>query len=64
MVVSQLLQGLPGSRFNVLDVGWRVGKTARFLTLDPRINYIGFDIFKPAIDWANDAFSPVVGKRF
>ncbi|WP_147104332.1 class I SAM-dependent methyltransferase [Tateyamaria sp. syn59] len=64
LVISQLLQGLPGPHFNVLDVGCGVGKTARFLTLDPRINYIGFDIFKPAIDWANDAFSPVVGRRF
>jgi SAM-dependent methyltransferase len=47
----------------VLDIGCGVGKTARFLALDRRIQYVGFDIFAPAIAWARQAFEPFFGAR-
>lgn len=37
---------------SVLDIGCGCGRTARFLLLRPDIRYLGFDIFKPAIEWA------------
>jgi SAM-dependent methyltransferase len=48
----------------VLDIGCGCGRTARFLLLRPDIRYIGFDIFKPAIDWANEHVVPLTGGRF
>jgi len=64
LVITQLLRDMPGPTYNVLDVGCGIGKTARFLALDSRIHYVGFDIFKPAIKWATDAFTPALGDRF
>lgn len=48
----------------LLDIGCGVGKTARFLAIDQTIRYVGFDIFKPAIEWANTYLVPKIGTRF
>lgn len=46
----------------VLDVGCGCGKLARFLYLVPRLNYVGIDLFKPAIEWCRRAFSELEGR--
>jgi SAM-dependent methyltransferase len=51
-------------RASVLDMGCGVGKTARFLALNPFIEYCGFDIFMPAIEWCRREFPKVTGSRF
>jgi SAM-dependent methyltransferase len=51
-------------RASVLDIGCGVGKTARFLVLNPLIDYCGFDIFQPSIDWCNREFPVIAGDRF
>ena len=48
----------------VLDMGCGPGRTARFLLLRDDIRYIGFDIFKPGIDWANQFLAPYGKGRF
>jgi SAM-dependent methyltransferase len=52
-----------GSGETVLDMGCGCGRTARLLLLRPDIRYIGFDIFKPAIDWAERHLVPRFGDR-
>ncbi len=47
----------------ILDIGCGVGKMARFFALLPQIDYIGFDIFKPAIDWCQFHFERLYGNR-
>ena len=49
---------------SVLDIGCGCGRTARFLLLRPDIRYLGFDIFRPAIEWAERYLSPLAGGRF
>ena len=46
-----------------LDIGCGCGRTARFLMLRPDIRYVGFDVFKPAIDWANLHLVPLAPGR-
>lgn len=41
----------------VLDLGCGCGKLARFLHLNPRLRYIGVDIFQPGILWCRRAFA-------
>jgi len=48
----------------VLDIGCGAGKMARFFALNPKLQYTGFDVYRPAIDWCRKAFSPICGKRF
>jgi SAM-dependent methyltransferase len=48
----------------VLDMGCGVGKTARFLALNPLIDYCGFDIFMPSIVWCKREFPKITGDRF
>ncbi|QJR14133.1 class I SAM-dependent methyltransferase [Usitatibacter palustris] len=48
----------------VIDIGCGCGRTARFLLLRPDIRYIGFDVFKPAIEWADRYLSPLTDGRF
>lgn len=48
----------------LLDMGCGPGRTARFLMLRDDVRYVGFDIFKPAIDWANRFLVPFSGARF
>jgi len=45
----------------VLDIGCSCGKLARFLYLNPRLRYVGTDIFLPAIQWCREAFAPLAG---
>jgi SAM-dependent methyltransferase len=52
------------SRSLVLDIGCGVGKTARFLILNPLIDYCGFDIFLPSIVWCRREFPRIVGDSF
>jgi SAM-dependent methyltransferase len=49
---------------NVLDIGCGCGKTARFLATDPRVDrYVGFDVLKICVDWANQYVGePTAGK--
>jgi SAM-dependent methyltransferase len=48
----------------VVDLGCGPGKLARFLYLNPRIRYVGLDLFLPAIAWCQRAFAPLAGSRF
>ena len=48
----------------VLDIGCSCGKLARFLYMNPRLRYVGTDIFLPAIEWCREAFTPLAGDRF
>lgn len=41
----------------VLDLGCGCGKLARFLHLNPRLQYVGVDIFLPSILWCRRAFA-------
>lgn len=49
---------------SVLDIGCGCGRTARLLLLRPDLTYLGFDVFKPAIEWAEAYLSPLSGGRF
>jgi len=48
----------------VLDIGCSCGKLARFLYSNPRLHYVGTDIFLPAIQWCRKAFAALAGDRF
>ncbi|MDO3381075.1 class I SAM-dependent methyltransferase [Gilvimarinus algae] len=48
----------------VLDIGCGVGKMARHFCLLPQLEYIGFDIYWPAIEWCQYHFKKVYGNRF
>ena len=48
----------------LLDIGCGCGRTARFLLFREDIRYVGFDIFKPAIDWCERYLAPHGGGRF
>jgi SAM-dependent methyltransferase len=41
----------------VLDLGCGCGKLARFLHLNPRLRYLGVDIFLPGVLWCRKAFA-------
>jgi SAM-dependent methyltransferase len=47
----------------VLDLGCGCGKMARFLHLNPRLRYVGVDVFLPHILWSRKAFA-AAGDRF
>jgi SAM-dependent methyltransferase len=63
LAVTRLLAESDENQPLLLDIGCGVGKTARFLALDSRIQYVGFDIFKPAIEWCRLAFGEAIGPR-
>jgi SAM-dependent methyltransferase len=48
----------------LLDIGCGCGKLARFLYLNPKLRYIGVDLFLPAIDWCRREFGALAGDRF
>lgn len=41
----------------VLDIGCGCGKLARFLYLNPRLRYLGIDVYAPSIRWCQRAFA-------
>jgi SAM-dependent methyltransferase len=47
----------------VLDIGCGCGKLARFLSIIPNLEYVGVDLFLPAILWCQKAFA-AMGDRF
>jgi SAM-dependent methyltransferase len=48
----------------VMDIGCGPGRTARFLLFRDDITYVGFDIFKPCIEWAQRFLAPYAAGRF
>jgi SAM-dependent methyltransferase len=48
----------------ILDLGCGVGRAALLLAVNPMTRYIGFDIFKPAITWAQTRITPFTNGRF
>ena len=60
-VLSRFLK----DRSRVLDIACGCGKMARTFIYHPYVQqYIGFDVFKPSIDWAQQTIVPVTGPRF
>lgn len=49
---------------SILDIGCGVGKIARFLAINPNIDYCGFDIFLPAIKWCKRMLVPATDGKF
>lgn len=58
-LVTQFLPDAP----MVLDLGCGCGKLARFLHLNPRLHYVGVDLYAPSILWCQRAFA-AAGDRF
>jgi SAM-dependent methyltransferase len=48
----------------VLDIGCGCGKLARFLYLNPKLRYVGVDLFLPGIEWCRRAFAELAADRF
>src|SRR5258708_30458829 len=48
---AQVITKFIGSHDTILDMGCGCGRTARFLINLPDLKYIGFDIFKPSMEW-------------
>lgn len=59
-LVTQFLPENP----KILDLGCGCGKLARFLYLNPLIQYIGIDIYLPSIEWCKQAFDSLNDNRF
>jgi SAM-dependent methyltransferase len=53
----------PNRPLRVLDIGCGCGKMARFLYLNPQLEYIGLDPHPAAIEWCREAFAKA-GTRF
>jgi SAM-dependent methyltransferase len=49
---------------SILDIGCGCGRTARLLALRPDVTYVGFDVFRPAIEWAATFITPLTDGRF
>lgn len=46
----------------VLDIGCGCGKLARFFYLNPRLSYVGVDLYLPGILWGQRAFAPAADR--
>ena len=46
----------------ILDIGCGCAKMARFFFMNPRVRYVGLDVYRPAIEWCCEAFQQ--HKRF
>jgi SAM-dependent methyltransferase len=40
----------------ILDIGCGCAKMARFFVMNPRVSYLGIDVFRPSIEWSQQAF--------
>jgi SAM-dependent methyltransferase len=61
IVLSRFLK----DQSRLLDIGCGCGKMARTFIYHPYVKkYIGFDVFRPSIDWAQETIVPVTGPRF
>ncbi len=63
-VWAQVIGRLLGQGSSILDIGCGCGRIPRFLVNFPGISYIGFDIFKPSIDWCSEYLAPKSNGRF
>ncbi len=61
---AQVATRLLGPERSMLDIGCGCGRTARFLLNVRDLHYVGFDIFKPSIDWCATRITPATSGRF
>jgi len=47
----------PRTAPSILDIGCGCGKMARFFIMNPRVRYVGLDVYRPAISWCTAAFA-------
>jgi SAM-dependent methyltransferase len=48
----------------VVDIGCGCGKMARFFVMNPKVQYLGLDVFGPAVAWCREAFQHFPSFRF
>jgi SAM-dependent methyltransferase len=58
------LHFMPSQSPVVLDIGCSVAKVARLLLFNPRLHYIGIDVFRPAIEWCQREFAHIERATF
>jgi SAM-dependent methyltransferase len=60
---TAILHG-PANVSRILDIGCGCGKMARLFAMIPGVNYLGIDVFPPAISWSQQAFRRFGDFRF
>jgi SAM-dependent methyltransferase len=59
-----VVSSLAAPQATILDIGCGCGRTARFLLHRRDLRYVGFDVFRPSILWAEEHLAPLAGGRF